>query len=123
MAGQKITGTDQQFDPEFRFLLALDPTFEEWRVLASKWWPLARRSSPMKNGLTAFFVTYLHGQGLDKSPRRLLDASTRAPDLWATLGLDSVGEAYAQQSHDTCQSASNSFQVSASKFFQLLRLI
>ncbi len=101
MAGQKITGTDQQFDPEFRFLLALDPTFEEWRVLASKWWPLARRSSPMKNGLTAFFVTYLHGQGLDKSPRRLLDASTRAPDLWATLGLDSVGEAYAQQSHDT----------------------
>ena len=101
MAGQKITGTDQQFDPQFRFLLALDPTFEEWRVLASKWWPLERRSSPAKNGLTGFFVTYLHGQGLDKSPHRLLEARTRAPDLWATLELGSVGEAYAQQSHDT----------------------
>ena len=55
MAGQKITGTDQQFDPEFRFLLALDPTFEEWRALASEWWPLERRSSPVKNGLTGFF--------------------------------------------------------------------
>jgi len=34
MAGGYIRGTNLQFDPEFRFLLALDPDFEEWQNLA-----------------------------------------------------------------------------------------
>ena len=39
MAGsKKIPGTDQNFDAEFRFLLALDPAFEDWRVLAAEWY-------------------------------------------------------------------------------------
>lgn len=99
MAG-KIKGTNLQFDPEFRFLLALDPTFEEWQILVAQWWALEKRAVPTKLGLTAFFVTYLHGQNLDKSPSRLLDASAQVPDLWAMLGLDSVGEGYAKQMHD-----------------------
>jgi hypothetical protein len=100
MAGSKIKGTGLQFDPEFCFLLALDPTFEEWQGLAAEWWTLTKRSPHAKLGLIAFFVTYLHGQSLDKSPRRLLDAGKQVPDLWAVLGLDSVSEAYAQQMHD-----------------------
>lgn len=99
-SGARIKGTDQKFDPEFRFLLALDPTFEKWRALAAEWWPLGKRSMSTKQGITGFFVTYLHGQGLDKSPRRLLNASAQVPDIWATLGMDSKVEGYAQQSHD-----------------------
>lgn len=100
MAGPRIKGTHQHFDPKFRFLLALDPAFESWRSLTAEWWSLAKRSHAVRQGMITFFVTYLHGQNLDKSPRRLLDAGLQVPDLWATLGLDSVGEAYAQQMHD-----------------------
>jgi len=99
--GMRIKGTGQRFDSEFRFLLALDPAFEEWRNLAAEWWPLRKPTSPAKQGITAFFVTYLHEQGLDKSPRHLLNASAQVPDLWATLRLDSKGDAYAQQTHDS----------------------
>ena len=100
-SGAKIKGTNEQFDPEFRFLLALDPAFEEWRCLAAEWWSLKKRSNgSFKQGIVSFFVTYLHEQHLDKSPHRLLDASVQVPDLWATLGLNSRTLAYAQQSHD-----------------------
>lgn len=98
--GSNIRGTNQRFDPEFRFLLALDPTFEEWRSLVAEWWTLTRRSSHAQSGLIGFFVTYLHKLSLDKAPPRLLDASAQVPELWSTLGLDSVGVAYAQYSHD-----------------------
>lgn len=98
--GGRIKGTTLKFDPEFRFLLALDPAFEEWRSLATEWWSLEKRGQHTRIGITAFFVTYLHGQGLDKSPRRLLDASVVVPKLWDTLRLDSKVETYAQQSHD-----------------------
>lgn len=99
-AGGKITGTRLQFDPEFRFLLALDPTFEKWQKLAAEWWSLEKQARYSRLGLTAFFVTYLLGQRLHNDPRRLLDASTPVPDLWNTLGLDSKGKAYGQQMHD-----------------------
>lgn len=98
--GQRITGTKQKFDPEFRFLLALDPAFEEWRILASEWWSKERRSDAIQRGMTAFFIVYLMGQSLDKSPRRLLDSSTQVPDLWTTLEPGSVSKAFAQQRHD-----------------------
>jgi hypothetical protein len=89
------------FDPEFRFVLALDPAFEEWRTLAAEWWLLKKRSMPTKQGITAFFVTYLHGQGLGTSPKDLLDTNAHVPDLWVSLGLDSKTPAYAQGMHDT----------------------
>jgi len=53
-----------------------------------------------KQGMTKFFVTYMRGQALDKSPCRLLDARVQVPDLWSTLGLDSKSEAYAKMMHD-----------------------
>ncbi len=98
--GSYIRGTDQRFDPKFRFLLALDPAFEEWRSLAAEWWPLKKRSDPTKRGMTAFFVSYLHEQSLDKSPHHLLDAGAQVPNLWATFRPDSVSEIYAQGQHD-----------------------
>lgn len=100
-AGPKIKGTDQQFDPDFQFLLRLDPAFEEWRVLAVEWSSSVNLSIRAKTGLTAFLVTYLHLQGLDKSPVRMLDASVQWPNLWAVLRLDSLHKAYAQQLHDS----------------------
>ena len=101
MAGGYIRGTNLQFDPEFRFLLALDPDFEEWQNLASEWWSLDKRNDKVQIGMTIFFVTYLLKQGLDKSPRYLLNASAHVADLWDTLRLGSKGESYAQQIHDS----------------------
>ena len=83
--GARIKGTSMPFDPEFRFVLALDPAFEEWRTLAAEWWLLKKRSMPTKQGITAFFVTYLHGQGLGTSPKDLLDTNAHVPDLWVSL--------------------------------------
>ena len=100
-AGGKIKYTSLQFDPEFRFLRALDPNFEEWQRLAAEWWSLKKRPTHAKSALIAFFLAYLHGQSLDKSPRHLLNASAQVPDLWVTLGLDSKSGGYAQQLHDT----------------------
>jgi hypothetical protein len=100
MQGAKIKGTDLPFDPDFSFLLALDPAFGEWRSLAAEWWKLKKRLSPAKTGMISFLVTYLHEQALDKSPRHLLDATAQVPDLWTTLGWDLPGDAYEQQKHD-----------------------
>lgn len=99
--GRRIRGTAQKFDPEFRFLMALDPEFVEWRDLASEWWQQRKRGSHVKGGMLAFFVDFLHAQDLDKSPRRLLSSSQQVPDLWTTLRLDSKSGSYAQQSHDS----------------------
>lgn len=100
MAGAKIRGTDSTFDPKFRFLLDLDPDFEDWRVLAAEWWSTVKRSEPQKIGLCAFFVSYIHGLGLDKRPGYLLDATPPLPDLWATLGLDSVSISFAKTQYN-----------------------
>lgn len=99
-SGSKIRGTRLSFDPEFCFLLDLDPDFEEWRALAAEWWPTVTRNDHRRTGLCAFFVTHLHGQELDKTPGRLLDATKPPPDLWATLGLDSVGELFAKAQYN-----------------------
>lgn len=99
--GSRIKGLNQKFDPEFRFLLVLSPAFEEWRSLATEWWSQKKRSRSAQHGLTAFFTAYLHGQGLDLSPSRLLDASAQVPDLWITLELDSTAENYAKGKNDS----------------------
>lgn len=96
-----IKGTDQNFDPEFRFLLAIDPAFEDWRVMAAEWYAQQKRSSTKTTALSAFFVRYLHAQSLEKFPATSFDAGTRLPDLWATLELDSQTEKKGRAAHDT----------------------
>ena len=55
----------RKFDPEFRFLLDLDPALEGWCAWAAEYWTgLPRTNSKLKSALAAFLVTYLHGQGL-----------------------------------------------------------
>ncbi|ABE43640.1 gamma-mobile-trio integrase GmtZ [Polaromonas sp. JS666] len=97
---KKIKGTDQSFDPGFRFLLALDPAFEDWRVLAAEWYAQQKGSSHKAVALSAFFVRCLHAQSLDKRPATLFDAGTRQPDLWATLELDRQSEERGKKQHD-----------------------
>lgn len=99
--GQKILPSKQSFDPEFRFLLALDPAFEDWRVLAAEWYAQQKRSSRKANALSAFFVRYVLGHSLDKHPAKLLDADTRLPDLWTTLKLGELAGREGTKQHDT----------------------
>lgn len=93
--------TVQNFDPGFRFLLALDPAFEDWRVLVAEWYAQQKNSGPKATALSAFFVRYLHAQSLDKRPAPLFDAGTHLPDLWAMLELDRQTEKTGKHRHDT----------------------
>jgi hypothetical protein len=102
LSGGKIKGTKLTFDPDFRFLLTLDPAFEEWRKLAADWWQADRQlKSAHQTGICAFFITYLHGQELNKLPTWLLEKGKSLPDLWKTLGLDSVGVQFAKRQYNT----------------------
>jgi hypothetical protein len=98
--GQKKTL--EKFDPEFRFLLDLDPTLEGWRAWAAEYWAGVPRTSPSKqSALAAFLVTYLHGQGLHTLPAEEFfakDGALPAPD--AALGLPFITENEAQTKHD-----------------------
>lgn len=95
--GKKLV---EKFDPEFRFLLEIDPAFEAWRALAAEWWPTQKVSSSKASALSAFFVRYLHAQQLDTRPVALFETTARLPGLWATL-LDSMTEDEARKQHDT----------------------
>lgn len=100
--GQKKTVG--KFDPEFRFLLDLDPALEGWRAWAADYWAeLPRTSTAMRAGLAAFMVTYLHGQGLHTLSAEQFFAGDRAlPTPDAALGLALINtEKEAQKKHDT----------------------
>lgn len=85
-----------KFDPDFRFLLDLDPALEGWRALAAEYWAgLPKTSSNMQSALTAFFVRYLRGQGLHTLPPETFfaqDGGLPAPDAALELDLFSVEE-------------------------------
>jgi hypothetical protein len=98
----KIKGTSQNFDPEFRFLLEVDPTFGDWRSLAAEYWSQQKKLSRNKTvAFTAFFIRYLHVLQLDKRPAALFKTDTRLPDLWATLELGSLAAQEGKVRHDT----------------------
>jgi hypothetical protein len=69
--GRLIKGSNLKFDPEFRFLLILDPALECWRDWAAQYWttrPKANNHNNMQAALTAFMIEYLHGQDLHTLP-------------------------------------------------------
>jgi hypothetical protein len=84
---KKFAGT---FNPEFRFLLDLDPTLEGWRAWAAEYWAgLPRTSYTTQSGLKAFLIKYLYDKGLHTLPAEAFfarDGGLPAPD--AALGLD-----------------------------------
>lgn len=90
----------QNFDPEFRFLLEIDPAFEDWRALVAEWWPTQKNSYSKAAALTAFFVRYLHALQLDKRPVTLFEVSRRLPDLRATRELALLAEMEGKNQHD-----------------------
>jgi hypothetical protein len=93
-SGVKIKGSNQRFDPEFRFLLEIDPAFEDWRVLAAEWYAsLGEKNTREKRvSICAFFVRYMHAQTLNKKPVSLFDGSANLPDLWKILELDALSK-------------------------------
>jgi len=98
----KIKGSDQNFDHEFNFLLAIDPAFEDWRVLAAEWWQQQKsKKSNKSSALSGFFIRYLHTLQLDKRPACMFEAGTDLPDLWGALGLASISQREAKKQHDT----------------------
>ncbi len=99
--GQKKTVG--KFDPDFRFLLALDPALEGWRAWAAAYWAgLPRTNSDMQTALNAYLVNYLHGQGLHILTAEAFfarEGALPAPDT--ALGLALMNEHAALAKHDT----------------------
>lgn len=89
----------EKIDPEFRFLLALDPGFEAWRALVAEWLPTQKDVRNKTSALAHFLVHYVHQCQLDKRPEALLERHARLPDLWATLRLDTLGDAWGKRLH------------------------
>lgn len=94
----------RKFDPDYRFLLDLDPALEGWRAWAAEY----NRTLPPFNAnnqtaLSAFLVVYLHGQGLHMiPPEEFCARGRRLPELDKALGLDLMaGESNIKKKHDT----------------------
>ncbi len=99
--GQK---TVEKFDPEFRFLLDLDPALEDWRTWVAEYWATLPKVNPnMQGALAAFLVTYLHGQGLHTLPPAEFFAEDRVlPAIDAALRLEFfTNEMNAKRKHDS----------------------
>ncbi len=97
---RKLAGT---FDSEFRFLIDLDSALEGWRAWAAEYWAkLNRKDVNAQSALTAFLVTYLHGQGLHTlSPEAFFaqNAGLPTPDEALRLRLFAT-EKIAKAKHD-----------------------
>lgn len=100
--GKRQKPTTNKFDPEFRFLLDLDPDLEGWRAWAADYWATATTDRRrMQTALSQFLVSYLHAQGLHVLPSAEFFASNgRLPAPDAALGLDSMTHGKALNKHD-----------------------
>lgn len=101
--GAVIKGSGLKFDPEFRFLLSLDPALEDWRDWAAQYWSTQpKTNNRMQAALTAFLVDYLHGKGLYALPPDAYFAKATelpAPDASLKLHLQGKPE-NAHSKHD-----------------------
>jgi len=94
--------TVEKLDHEFRFLLDLDPALEGWREWAAEYLAGLPRARQQQSAMTAFFVTYLHGQELHTLSAEEFfarDGALPAPDT--ALGLALINsETSANRKHD-----------------------
>lgn len=86
---RKKTGSPQERDDDFRYLLKYDATFEVWREYGVVW--LKSRCTPQgrkeaKRALHAFFVFYIHNRLGDYNPLAVLQVSRVVPPLSEVLG-------------------------------------
>ena len=75
------------FDPDFKYLLDFNPSFEGWRAFAARW--LAEESSGdelAKASLNLFFLGYLLEHELPLDPRFVFESNHPVPDLMQTIG-------------------------------------
>ncbi|MFM1978925.1 MAG: hypothetical protein RLZ68_190 [Pseudomonadota bacterium] len=91
------------FDPEFRFLLDIDPALEGWRAWAPEYWAgLPSFDTTIRAGMTAFLIKYLFNQGLHTLPAEAFFALDGGlPALDCALGLDLIPTEYPRKKkHD-----------------------
>jgi len=101
MGRKGIKKVTKKFDVEFRYLLDIDPNFEDWRALASEWCKEHHDGKSFySTPLSKFFSEYVHDLKLDKRPIALLDAAFAAPSLRAALNLDAMARDGANRMHD-----------------------
>lgn len=92
--GSVIKGSGLKFDPEFRFLLSLDPALEGWRDWAAQYWATRPKiHSPQQGAITAFLINYLHGQELHYlPPDEFFAKETTLPAPDAALEMDLLAD-------------------------------
>lgn len=81
--GKRIRGTSS--DITLSYATTLDPSLEQWRILAAEWLGTLRegKSSAM-DSLKVFLVDYVHGKRLETDPAKFLRAEYLAPCLYAS---------------------------------------
>lgn len=92
-----------KFDPEFRFLLDLDPALEGWRAWAAEYWAsLPKVDSTLRKALCDFLVHYLHSQGLHKlALAEIFAVGKPLPELDTVLGLGLISSQSLNRKHDS----------------------
>lgn len=99
--GASFRGGFPKFDHEFNFLLKVDPAFFEWKIFASEFFLISKnRGAHSAAALRFFFLYYLHGQRLDKSPVTLFRQDTKLPNLMEISGRRESSEFTKIRIHD-----------------------
>ncbi|MDP1688170.1 VPA1269 family protein [Hydrogenophaga sp.] len=103
--GSKIANTTLNFDPDFDWLVHLDPDFEQWQPLAAQWFKgEAKSQSRQRSALCFFFVRYIHQLKLNKNPIWILQRDTVLPDV-----LECVDENTSENWRRTIQTVVSDF--------------
>lgn len=93
----------RKFDPEFRFLLDIDPAFETWRAWAAQWYLEQKQkgTSNKQAALSQFFAHYLHANNLHTlPPAEFFAAARQLPELEAALGITELIDREGKAKHD-----------------------
>lgn len=84
----KAKRLDKASDPEFKWLLTLDPDFEEWRRVAAEWLEgQTSNYSGKHHAIQKFLEIYIYEEELEKTYNKFLLRKTYKPD---------VGDVFAQ---------------------------
>lgn len=78
---KKIRGTTK--DVECRYATAIDPSLEQWRVLAAEWLATVKeaKAGAMK-AIAKFLVDYIYAQNLESDPAKFLRKGNATPCLY-----------------------------------------
>lgn len=98
----KQTRVITKFDPDFRFLVDLDPAMQIWQGWAAKYWATIEKSSNKQTAFSQFFVTYLFGQGLHRLlPEEFFAVGQELPPLDGALGIATLTKKALHAKYDT----------------------